>query len=255
LVTDWKWDGTKFTDVKDNSFTAHAVPAPVWGSTPGLPDNVCKVLDPAARNDITAPPPDGTYEVDLGVDDSMDQNYFALYVILSQNIGGVGTVCDFGDVSDNLPTTMEVNDSNGSTSWITLPLWILRDPFIYLPNPINPLSTTASSTTFPSYDYVVGQSPLYLPASLGAKGLVNTANEIVPALATIAGGKLTALAVLPNSDSPPSTGPQGSSAPGEPLPSGGTGNTGAGTTTTAPTNNTGSTGNTGSSNTGSTGNT
>ena len=247
LVTDWKWDGTKFTDVKDNVFTSHAVPAPVWGSNPGLPDNVCKVLNPAARNNITSPPPDGTYEVDLAVDDSMDQNYFALYVILSQNIGGVGTVCNFGDVSDNLPTTMEVASSSGTISWATMPLWMLRDPQFYLAT----IGPTPVATNFYPDDYTYGQSPLYFPPSLPVERLVNTTNEIVPALATISGGKLTALAVLPNTDAPPSTGPQGSSAPGEPLPSGSTGNTGAVGTTTQPP----ATSNTGSSNTGSTGNT
>jgi pimeloyl-ACP methyl ester carboxylesterase len=244
LVTNWKWTGSSFSDAQDNIFTAHSASAPNWGSAAPLPSNVCgHVTESGMAGNTASPPPDGTYQAYMNVTDDKSDLH-AVDVSLVQNSSGLGSLCQFSDVNQNVPTTVEVAAASGATSWMTAPIWLLRDPLMFLPEELGPPVTTS----FGSSDYTYGQSPLYIPSSLGVTRLVTTWQETQPVIATIAGGKLTALALVP-----PTT-------PLPPTPStGNTGNTGA-TPTTAPppanSGNTGSTGNTGTSGTtGDTGNT
>jgi pimeloyl-ACP methyl ester carboxylesterase len=235
-VTDWKWSGSSFTDAHDNIFTAHSAPAAAWSSAGALPNSACGQSGPTGDSgNQESPPPDGTYQTFPRVnDDSSDPH--GVDVTLTQNIPGEGTVCQFNDVSQNTPVTMEVTSSSGATSWVTLPIWVLRDPALFLGSQIGP----PIFSSFPSADYTYGQEPLFIPAALNAHSLVISYPAVLTALATVSGGKLTSMAVV--------AAPGASSGS---VPSGNTGNTGATTTQPAPT---GSTGNTGTANTGSTGN-
>jgi hypothetical protein len=175
LVTDWRWDGAEFTDVRDNLFTAQRAAQPNVPAAAALPTHTCP-----------RSPADGAYRAYV----TATQSDASVQVLVRQNLPGEGPgvgICTFV-ASQNVPITVEVRTHTG-TEWITAPIWLLIDNYLAT----GFAGFIGPTLTFPPWDFARGQSPYFLPGALGAVRLVPI-DPSEPCLVTIASGTLHSIA-------------------------------------------------------------
>jgi len=194
LTISWKWTGSRFSDDHDDIFTAKAAAAP---ATPSSQLTSCPL--PAGTL-----PADGTYQAYLTADSpgefggpSGPQGLVSdgqVHLILQRSATYSSASACLATVSPELPMTVQASTSSGAKVWVTAPAWFLGGPI--------------STTIDPGEAY--GTSPYYVPAALGITGIAsNLGTPVFPPAAqespatltfgsvTIAGGKVSALAILP----------------------------------------------------------
>lgn len=190
LTVYWKWSGSAFSDDHDTIFTAKAAMGP----------------SPASATLTSCPtlPPDGTYRAYLTAESPGEfggptgpQSLFSdgqVHLLLQQSSTFSSTAECRATVNPELAMTVQAATPSGAKVWVTAPAWFLGG--------------TISRTIQPGLAY--GSSGYYVPAALGITGIASdlgtpelpsAAGESLPMLTygsvTIAGGKVTAVALLP----------------------------------------------------------
>lgn len=178
----WAWNGSAFAEARDNVVGARPAPDPLGDAARVSPLRDC----PAA-------PPNGVYSaVETSVSNLPRQpfsfNAGVTVTVRLSPLHGSGR-CSF-TVPETFGISLPMTTGAGGTRWITGPVWLLSTV-----GSLGDIRDTLVESDFRPR----GAAPYFIPPVLGVSGFARVAAALAPAAvhATIRGGHLAALAVLP----------------------------------------------------------